>query len=159
MTGFIIRKARLEDLPQVININLISLREHYPEDFWRYHLEMWGEAFLVAEADSKVVGYVMSRVERGFGYLRKSLYKKLGHIISIAVMPEYRGRGIGYALMSEALKKLKEFYGVKEVYLEVRVSNEPAIRLYEKLGFKKVQRIKYYYLDGEDAWLMSIELN
>ncbi|MCC6033023.1 MAG: ribosomal-protein-alanine acetyltransferase, partial [Desulfurococcaceae archaeon] len=39
-----------------------------------------------------------------------------------------------------------------------RVSNEPAIRLYEKLGFRKVQRIRFYYLDGEDAWLMAKEV-
>jgi ribosomal-protein-alanine N-acetyltransferase len=60
--------------------------------------------------------------------------------------------------MVEALRRLKEFYKVNEVYLEVRVSNEPAIRLYEKLGFRKVQRIRFYYLDGEDAWLMAKEV-
>ncbi|MEO3993363.1 MAG: ribosomal protein S18-alanine N-acetyltransferase [Desulfurococcaceae archaeon TW002] len=153
-----IRKAKPEDLPTVININLISLKEHYPEDFWRHHLEMWGEAFLVADVDSRVVGYIMCRVERGLGHINKSLLKKLGHIISIAVHPDYRRIGIGYSLMVEALRKLKEFYKVSEVYLEVRVSNEPAIKLYEKLGFKKVQRIRFYYLDGEDAWLMAKEV-
>jgi len=158
VTSVHIRKAKPEDLLEVININMISLKEHYPEDFWRHHLEMWGEAFLVADLDSKVVGYVMCRVERGLGYINKSLLKKLGHIISIAVHPDYRGRGIGYSLMVEALRKLKEFYKVSEVYLEVRVSNESAIKLYEKLGFKKVQRIRFYYLDGEDAWLMAREV-
>ncbi|MEM0014089.1 MAG: ribosomal protein S18-alanine N-acetyltransferase [Zestosphaera sp.] len=158
MTGAHIRKARPEDLPAVININMISLKEHYPEDFWRQHLETWGEAFLVADAGSTVVGYIMCRVERGLGFINKSLFKKVGHIISIAVHPDYRGRGIGYSLMVEALRKLKDFYRASEVYLEVRVSNEPAIRLYEKLGFKKVQRVRFYYLDGEDAWVMAREI-
>ncbi len=158
MNEALIRIARAEDLPAVININMVSLREHYPEDFWRHHLDMWGEAFLVADLNSLVVGYVMCRVERGLGYINKSLFKKVGHVISIAVHPDYRGRGIGRALMIEALNRLKAFYKVSEVYLEVRVSNEPAISLYEKLGFKKVQRIRFYYLDGEDAWVMAREV-
>ncbi|MEM2021386.1 MAG: ribosomal protein S18-alanine N-acetyltransferase [Zestosphaera sp.] len=158
MSEALIRIARAEDLPAIININLVSLREHYPEEFWRHHLDMWGEAFLVADLHSLVVGYVMCRVERGLGYINKSLFKKVGHVISIAVHPDYRGRGIGRALMIEALKRLKAFYKVSEVYLEVRVSNEPAISLYEKLGFKKVQRVRFYYLDGEDAWVMAREI-
>jgi len=155
---FVFREATESDLPQIIGINMLSLREHYPEYFWRDHLRLWGRAFIVAEHDNAIVGYVMCRVERSMGYINRFFPKKVGHIVSIAVRPEYRRRGIGTKLMKEAIKKLKEVYGVKEVYLEVRVSNEPAIRLYEKLGFKKVRRLKYYYLDGEDAWLMAMEV-
>ena len=45
-------------------------------------------------------------------------------------------------------------YNSDAIYLEVRVSNEPAIRLYEKLGYKKLGIIPFYYADGEDAFLM-----
>ncbi len=154
----VIREARDEDLPQVIRINLISLREHYPDYFWRDHLRYWGRAFLVAEINGVVVGYVMTRVERTVGYLGGLIPKKVGHIVSIAVHPEFRRKGIGRALMLEVEAKLREVYKVKEIYLEVRVSNEPAINLYEKLGYKKVRRVKYYYLDGEDAWIMAKEV-
>ena len=155
---FSVREARPEDLNEIISINLMCLREHYPDYFWRDHLQLWGKAFLVAEHNNKVVGYVMTRVERSIGYVSRFFPKKVGHVVSIAVLPEFRRRGIATALMKEAIKRLKEIYGVKEVYLEVRISNEPAIKLYEKLGFQKVRRLKYYYLDGEDAWVMAKEV-
>jgi len=153
-----IREAREEDLPEIIRINLQTLPEHYPNYFWRDHLRLWGKAFLVAEVDGRIVGYVMTRVDRGLGYVYWKPFKKLGHIVSIAVLPEFRRRGIGMRLMIEAMRRLKEVYGASEVYLEVRVSNDAAIRLYEKLGFRKVKQLRKYYLDGEDAWLMAREL-
>ncbi len=154
-SGVVVRKARLEDLDTVISINEVTLPEHYPRWFWENHLRNWGEAFYVAEVDGRIVGYVMSRVEYGPGYVVEGLIVKKGHIISIAVLPEYRRKGIGTALMKAAMRSLKEVYGCKEVYLEVRVSNTPAIKLYEKLGFRKVKVIPMYYLDGEDAYLMA----
>ena len=151
----VIRKAKKEDIPIVMYINKVSLPENYPEWFFEEHLERWGEAFYVAEVGGKVVGYVMSRVEFGAPYLVEGSIVKKGHIVSIAVLEGYRRRGIGRRLMENALRSLKEVYECKEVYLEVRVSNLPAIRLYEKLGFKKVRVIPMYYLDGEDAYLMA----
>ncbi len=150
-----IRKAKKEDIPIVMYINKVSLPENYPEWFFEEHLERWGEAFYVAEVGGKVVGYVMSRVEFGAPYVVEGSIVKKGHIVSIAVLEGYRRRGIGRRLMENALRSLKEVYECKEVYLEVRVSNLPAIRLYEKLGFKKVRIIPMYYLDGEDAYLMA----
>ncbi|MCS7108753.1 MAG: ribosomal protein S18-alanine N-acetyltransferase [Sulfolobales archaeon] len=149
-----IREATENDIQKVIEVNLIALPEHYTQDFWLDHLRAWGKAFLVAEVDNKVVGYVMCRVESGIGFLRRGLIK-LGHVVSIAVLPEYRRKGIGRRIMEESIKRLKEYYNVSEIYLEVRVSNVPAINLYEKLGFRKVKTIKYYYLDGEDAFVMA----
>ncbi len=154
--GFVIRRARREDLPAVIVINRVALPENYPEWFFQDHLERWGDAFYVAEAGGKVVGYVMSRVEYGASLFDARRLVRKGHIVSIAVLPGYRRRGIGTALMKAALRALRERYGCEEVYLEVRVSNEPAIRLYEKLGFRKVRVIPMYYMDGEDAYVMAL---
>ena len=156
--GFVVRKATLEDIPKVIVINRVTLPENYPEWFWHEHLERWGDAFFVAEVDGKVVGYVMSRVEYGAPNISKETLVKKGHIVSIAVLEGYRRRGIGAALMKAAIEALRDKYGCKEVYLEVRVSNEPAIRLYEKLGFQKIRVLPMYYLDGEDAYLMAMAL-
>ncbi|HDJ83968.1 MAG TPA: ribosomal-protein-alanine N-acetyltransferase [Desulfurococcaceae archaeon] len=152
-----IREARLEDLDQVISINMEALPEHYPRVFWEEHVKRWGKAFLVAEVNGFIVGYIMCRVEWGWGFTKSKLLKK-GHVISIAVRKEYRRKGIGRKLMEEAMKALKEVYGAEEVYLEVRVSNKPAINLYEKLGFKIAKRVAAYYLDGEDAYIMVKQL-
>ncbi|MGC8937009.1 MAG: ribosomal protein S18-alanine N-acetyltransferase, partial [Candidatus Methanomethylicaceae archaeon] len=113
--------------------------------------------FLVAEVDGKVIGYNMCRIEFGISNLRAAFAKK-GHVISIAVMKEYRNRGIGYSLMMEGIKRVREC-GATEIYLEVRVSNKPAIELYRKLGFRASRIIESYYRDGEDAYLMVKDLS
>lgn len=155
MNDYIIREFRPEDLDAVISINRTCLPENYPAYFFMQHYVNYPESFLVAESNGRVVGYVMCRVE--YGRLKTGGLKvgRRGHIISIAVIPEMRRRGIGQALMEKAINALKERYKVDECYLEVRVSNVPAIRLYQKLGFLIVDRIKKYYLDGEDAYLMA----
>ncbi|RLG88583.1 MAG: ribosomal-protein-alanine N-acetyltransferase [Thermoprotei archaeon] len=145
------------DLDKIIEINMKCLPEHYPRFFWLEHLRKWNKAFFVAEINEEIVGYVMCRVEIGIGHI-KPWIRKLGHVISIAVLEKFRRRGIGKALMISAMNALKKEYNVSEVYLEVRISNIPAIRLYEQLGFKKVKIIKSYYLDGEDAYVMAKEL-
>ena len=104
--------------------------------------------------DGEVVGYVMTRIEWGLGFIERMLTKR-AHIISIAVLEGYRRRGIGRALMVEAMSASKYVYKAREMYLEVRISNIPAISLYEKLGFKKVKVIPFYYRDGEDAYVMA----
>lgn len=155
LQGLRVRHATRDDIPRVIYINRMVLPENYPEWFFLEHLERWGKAFYVAEVDGQVVGYVMSRVEHGPSVYDVFRIARKGHIVSIGVLPRYRRRGIGTALMRAALSSLCGEYGCDEVYLEVRVSNEPAIRLYEKLGFEKVRVLHMYYLDGEDAYLMA----
>jgi len=52
-----------------------------------------------------------------------------------------------------------KLYKAKQCFLEVRVTNMPAINLYRKLGFQITKTIKSYYMDGEDAYVMSRELS
>lgn len=148
-----IRPVLKDDLDYVIALNIECLPEHYPYSFWLEHLERWGDIFYVAEVNGKIVGYALSRVEEGYSRCHGK-EARLGHIVSVAVKEEYRGRGIATALLSAVFSVLQNVYGVEEVQLEVRVSNYKAIKLYEKLGFVKVERIKNYYLDGEDSYLM-----
>ncbi|MET1160216.1 MAG: ribosomal protein S18-alanine N-acetyltransferase [Thermoprotei archaeon] len=153
--GYKIRLAEERDLERVREINLVSLPENYPYyffyDLWKNH----GKAFYVAESpNEEIVGYIMCRVEHKPGFFKKFLVKS-GHVVSIAVLKEHRGKGLGYALMAHAMKSLYEEYGCSETYLEVRVSNKPAISLYEKLGYKIVKVEAHYYLDGEDAYVMA----
>jgi ribosomal-protein-alanine N-acetyltransferase len=76
-------------------------------------------------------------------------------ILEVAVHPEYRARGLGYMLITRVLKEAAA-KNIARVILEVRVSNIPAIKLYEKCGFSKDGVRKRYYQDGEDAVLMSM---
>lgn len=157
---YIIRNVRLDDIDQIIKINRLSLPENYPYYFFVEHAKEYTNAFYVAEAEKgKIVGYVMPRIELGFSNFRAiPTFVKKGHIVSIAVLEEYRRKGIGTELLKASMKSMKEYYGAEEVYLEVRVSNYPAISLYEKLGFKKIKVLRGYYADGEDAYLMATPL-
>ena len=149
--SFRLRDFRPEDLDRVIYINRTCLPENYSRAFFLSLHKRYPDLFIVAEADGQIVGYIMCRIEHGlFG-----LGKRKGHVISIAVLPPYRRRGIATAMMEEALSRMAERYGAEECFLEVRVSNFPAISLYEKLGFKKTDVIKHYYPDGEDAYIMT----
>lgn len=153
---YIIREAIRTDISEVMNINRICLPENYPPYFFIQLQSNYSKAFLVAEKEGKIVGYIMCRVEYGRTSFGFRLIKK-GHVVSIAVLPEHRRQGIGTNLLLNAENALKD-YGAKEVILEVRVSNIPAIKMYEKIGYKKVKVLKSYYSDGEDAYLMAKKL-
>jgi ribosomal-protein-alanine N-acetyltransferase len=153
---FNLRKSRLEDLDQVIYINERCLPENYSSFFFTDLYTHFPETFFVAEKDGKIVGYIMCRIESGFTGLHLT---KKGHIISLAVLPEYRNIGIGYALLKEALRAMSTHYNVKECYLEVRVSNIPAVNLYKKVGFTIDKTVRGYYADGENAYIMTKRLD
>lgn len=155
--GYVIRRATSTDLPQVIMLNRENLPENYSWGFFRDTLVSNPESFFVAERDGDLVGYVMCRIEFGFTALGGLSLTRKGHVISIAVSREHRGRGIGRSLMVRAMEGLRGG-GCSEIYLEVRVSNVPAIGLYESLGFGITKRISGYYRDGEDAYVMARKL-
>ncbi|MEN2999814.1 MAG: N-acetyltransferase [Acidilobaceae archaeon] len=174
---FKIRKAQDSDIPEVMKINLETLPENYWYGFYKNLLDNWGEAFLVAEVEGALVGYSMSRIEEQsdpvlLGLAREeevSLWRRVistlkgdlrrvGHLVSIAVRAPYRRMGIGSALLRETIDVVDKFYNAESLYLEVRVTNYPAISLYEKFGFKKARVVKGYYSDGEDAYVMVLRL-
>ncbi len=170
--SFKIRRAGRDDIPAVMSVNLRSLPENYWYGFYEYILLNWPESFLVAEVNDKIVGYAMSRVEESGDPLILGLIdsrgdplynrwlepEKVGHLVSIAVLREYRRNGIGSALLRETINVMRHIYNTASLFLEVRVSNLPAIRLYEKFGFKIVRRVPRYYRDGEDAFVMVLRI-
>ncbi len=76
---------------------------------------------------------------------------------NIAVAPSYRGRGIAKLLMEKMHERARE-RGATQAFLEVRVSNAPAISLYKKFGYEPYGIRARYYEDGEDALVMKRSL-
>ena len=152
-----IRRAGPSDLISVMEINLKTLPEHYSDYFYESLLAELPEAFIIAEIGGKHVGYIMCKTEFGFSNFKKLGFVKKGHVVSIAVVEEHRRKGIGNALVEESVNGVK-LRNCDEFYLEVRCSNTDAVRLYEKMGFVIRQQLNAYYRDGEDAYLMAIEL-
>jgi len=92
-------------------------------------------------------------------YFYRDLYTKYPETFMVAELVDaHRRKGIGKELIVQAMARGRRIYDCDEGYLEVRISNEPAIGLYDKLGFSKVKRNYGYYLDGEDAWVMASSL-
>jgi len=155
---YVIRRCEEQDLPMVIDINMAALPEHYSDYFFESILRELPEAFIVAENDSKIVGYIMCKIEFGFSNFRKLGFVKKGHVVSVAVLEDHRNKGLGKALMLEGINGSMHKKS-DEIYLEVRVSNTGAVKMYERLGFETKSRLRSYYRDGEDAYLMALELN
>ncbi len=153
---YLLLEANEDDIWEVMNVNEATLPEHYTQEFYREIYENFPEGFLVVKLNGKVVGYEMNRLERGLSNFGFNFVKK-GHVVSIAVLEEHRNRGLGTALLNESMKKIKE-NGCSEIYLEVRTSNDPALKLYSKLGFTIIRTIPYYYSDGENAYVMAKKL-
>ncbi len=156
-TTFTLRPFKPDDLETVININAVCLPENYSPYFFMNLYERYPATFLVAEQENNVVGYVMCRIETGLTSFGLFGITKKGHVVSIAVLPQYRGEGVGTALIEEALKNMR-FYKAKECYLEVRTSNIAAVNMYKKLGFQAVRTTQEYYADSEDAYVMAKKL-
>ena len=154
----IIRRCDPIDIIPVMEINLKTLPEHYSDYFYESLLDELPEAFLIAEISGELIGYIMCKTEYGFSNFKKLGFVKKGHVVSVAVIDEHRGKGFGSELVNESLKGVK-MRQCGEMYLEVRCSNNDAVKLYEKLGFSINQRLKTYYRDGEDAYLMAINFS
>ncbi|MFQ6126913.1 MAG: ribosomal protein S18-alanine N-acetyltransferase [Candidatus Heimdallarchaeota archaeon] len=153
----IIRQFKREDLDTVVQINRKTLPENYPSDFFLYCFQACPEGFLVAETEQgRIIGYIMLRLETGMSNFGFRLIKK-GHIVSIAVLPEYHRRGTGTRLLKSAMSILSS-QGINEFHLEVRVSNSAALSMYKKLNFQKIKVLKRYYHDGESAYRMAVKL-
>jgi [ribosomal protein S18]-alanine N-acetyltransferase len=137
---------------------MATLPEHYSDYFFESLLRELPEAFIVAEVHDKVIGYIMCKIEFGFSNFRKLGFVKKGHVVSVAVLDQHRGKGVGKALMLEGINGVLSRKS-DEIYLEVRVSNTQAIRMYQRLGFQIKSRLRSYYRDGEDAYLMALEFS
>jgi ribosomal-protein-alanine N-acetyltransferase len=152
---FKLRKFGSGDLEQVVYINRLCLPENYTNYFFTELCKRFPETFLVAEENGEIVGYVMCRIETGLSGFRGIIKK--GHVVSIAVLPKHQHKGIGRALMVKVMENM-DLYNAKQCFLEVRVSNKAAVNLYKNLGFKVARVIRGYYVDREDAYVMSREL-
>jgi ribosomal-protein-alanine N-acetyltransferase len=135
------------DLDAVQEIERRSFRTPWPAHAYRTELETNRLAtYVVARIDGRVVGYggMWVMVDEA-------------HITTFAVDPDFRRQRIGERLLLALLDVARQ-RNAREATLEVRLSNLPARRLYEKYGFRPVGlRPRYYSDDNEDALIMTTE--
>jgi ribosomal-protein-alanine N-acetyltransferase len=147
--GYHFRSMRLDDIDEVCQIEKQSFQKPWSREAFQNELTQNHFAqYAVVVLDGKVVGYC-----------GMWLIVDEAHITNIALLPDFRGKGIGENLLKEMMR-IAQWFGTKKMTLEVRVSNEAAQRLYEKLGFEKSGiRPKYYMDNMEDAIIMWVDLN
>ena len=95
--------------------------------------------------------------EETIGFIYGSVLFEDAELYKVAVLPAARGKGLGKALVEDWIEAVKA-RGARNIFLEVRVSNQPALGLYNGQGFEKTRLRKRYYADGEDCLEMKKRL-
>ena len=103
---------------------------------------------LLARYNGKAVGFIIGRISVENEALA-------GHILTLDVLPTQRRRGIGRRLLEE-LESIFVQKNISESYLEVRENNGAALRLYERMGYEKIGKLKNYYGDAHGICLKKV---
>jgi ribosomal-protein-alanine N-acetyltransferase len=137
----VVQKASITDLDTLYMIE----QRCFTKEAWSKRqiakfLDAPDSVSLTARANSEIVGFVIGLVNQYDGM-------KIGHIVTIDVLPNHRRKAIGMTLLRSVEQEFKKA-GVKVSYLEVREDNLAAMRLYRKAGYVEVERLENYYSRG-----------
>ena len=146
--AFTYRFANAQDLPAIVEIENAAMSCPWSLKSYEEAVTSDHSFIMVAEDDGQIAAFSVFY-----------LTPPEAELPDIVVDEKYRGQGLGRQLLSKALEEL-EGRGIDTIFLEVRVSNTPARRLYEGLGFEEIGTRKYFYSDPvEDAICMKLERN
>lgn len=142
------RPMTKDDLDEVMAIERSAYRYPWSSGFFLQELQVACARSILAEIDGRICGYVL------FWLLPGSI-----DVHNLAIAPELRRLGIARMLMRQVVAAAGA-QAASRVTLEVRLSNEPAKKLYASMGFVQTGLRKGYYSDdGEDAFTMALELD
>ena len=143
-----IRSMTASDVPQVAALERACFSDPWPEQVLAHELENELSLWLVAEEEGTVLGYVGSQTVLGEA-----------DMMNLAVRADRRRQGIAAALVNALCAALRREKDAVQLTLEVRDSNEAAIRLYASLGFAELgRRPNYYFHPKEDARILRKDL-
>ena len=145
----LIRKMTEGDLAEVYSIEQETFSDPWSEEDFCNSMREANNTYLVVEIEGTIAGYCGYWGICGEGY-----------IYNVAVKKEFRRHRIGYQMLKELLNDAKS-RGIASLTLEVRISNEPAILLYEALGFERAGIRKDFYTKPKESavimWLKAIQ--
>jgi len=148
---YFIRRMKEADLSAVRPIEALSFSNPWSDSTFLGEIQNTPVSFplvVVQKPTEKVIGYII------YWHIREDV-----QVNNIAVHPDFRGKGIGEALMRHVIAKVRKD-GATFMALEVRPSNAAAVTLYKKLGFEMLGSRKNYYTNpDEDAFLMGLVLD
>lgn len=146
VTEYLIRPLTEKQLKEVLKLNLRCFKagENYTKYTFSYLLsEPNTLSYRVVTPNENMVGFIFIMLSENGA----------GHITTIGVAPEHRRRGLALKLLRHTENALRK-REISLITLEVRVSNTPALNLYQSLGYSIIQNLKSYYNNGEDGFLM-----
>ncbi len=142
-----LRPMVLEDIASVVQIER------------RVQGHPWTHQLFADSVNGRDLCWVLVADDQVIGYAVLKLIAGEAELLTLAVVPEYQGQGLGRRLLQGVLEQAREA-GAEQLFLEVRVSNAPAILLYRSTGFSDCGRRRDYYPnpDGshEDALVMAL---
>ena len=146
----LVRPVRDDEWPALAAVEQACFGDQgYSSYFLRMAPRVFGDACLVADDDDRLLGYAIGALE--------SRRRADGWVLSVAVLPEARGRGLGEALTRSCVAAL-ERDGARRVRLTVAPDNDGALRLYRRLGFAVDEQLPSFFGPGQDRLLMSLLL-
>jgi len=142
----IIEPANWRDLNQLRRLE----KKCFPKDAWPL-LDLMGVLTLpnVVRLRAMLTGIMI-----GFVAADINLVEHIAWIATIAILPNFRRYGLGSTLLNLCEEKIR----LPTIRLSVRITNNPAIKMYEKAGYYDIDLWKDYYYDGEDALIMEKQL-
>ncbi len=143
-----LRAMRMSDLDRVMEVETSAYEFSWTRGIFRDCL-LNGHGCWVLVLGEEIIGHGV--LSSGAGE---------AHILNVCIGPDYQRHGHGHYLVTRLLD-LARWHRAERVFLEVRPSNTPAIRLYERIGFNEIGRRPRYYparKDREDAIVMALEL-
>lgn len=142
-----VRRLGPESIPMVMELESLCFAYHWTEEQFRLGMERGAFRVLGVGGRCSLMGYIAY-----------SVIEDEMEILNLAVHPDCRRRGLGGALLAHALEDCRQS-GVRVCFLDVKVSNHPAIDLYGRFGFRKIGIRKKYYPDTrEDALLFRMDM-
>lgn len=133
----LLRNFQITDMDELVELEMKVFPEGpYDYDLLHNVFTQKGSVNEIAMQDGKIVGYIVAL----------PLDENVADIESIAVDPDHAREGIGTVLLRSIERKCMAL-GTKRFILEVREKNEEAIQFYEKLGYKKMEFVKNYYIE------------
>lgn len=149
MTDYRIRRATLADLDALVALERRAFTtDHLSRRQYRHHITS-GRASVLAAVDANAL------LGKAVVFFRRN--SAIARLYSIAVAHEARGRGVGEALLGAA-ERTAQTRGCRWLRLEVRQDNAGAIRLYERMGYRRFGAHAGFYEDGADAWRYEKQL-
>jgi len=138
-------------MPDIMKLIQKDLSEPYSIYTYRYFIHNWPHLCYMARVNGECVGAIVCKLD-----FHKKVVKR-GYIAMLAVDSGHRKRKIGSTLVKRAIDAMIA-EEADEVVLETEITNKPALRLYENLGFVRDKRLFRYYLNGVDALRLKLWL-